>query len=151
MFFDLFRYGNQHNPSNTEVIWTSQIEFNLAGGAGSANRTERAWGPFMDPVRTPDGLQAFLRDEFWGRPVGFIRPSVYLDYTIWESDFNNDIRNSPYNMQREFIINNPASAFFGQPIVPTEAQKVRNVFVYIKKAISTPLLPTCPILLNIDD
>ncbi len=134
VFWDLFRYRNQNDPANTEVIWTAQIEFNLPGGAGSFNRTERAWGPFMDPVRTPDGLQAILRDEFWGRPVGFIRPSVYLDSTIWESDFDNDIRNSPHNMQREFVINNPESAHFGEVIVPTEAQKVRNVFVYIKKA-----------------
>ncbi|WP_205601996.1 RagB/SusD family nutrient uptake outer membrane protein [Cyclobacterium jeungdonense] len=134
VFWDLFRYGNQNDPSNTEVIWTAQIEFNLPGGAGSAARTERAWGPFMDPVRTPDGLQAILKDEFWGRPVGFIRPSIYLDSTIWESDFNNDIRNSPYNMQREFVINNPESAHFGEVIVPTEAQTVRNVFVYVKKA-----------------
>ncbi|WP_162417507.1 RagB/SusD family nutrient uptake outer membrane protein [Cyclobacterium roseum] len=134
VFWDLFRYENQNNPANTEVIWTAQVEFNVPGGAGSFNRTERAWGPFMDPVRTPDGLDAILKDEFWGRPVGFIRPSVFLDSTVWESDFNNDMRNSSHNMQREFIINNPASAHFGEVIVPTEAQKVRNVFVYIKKA-----------------
>lgn len=134
VFWDLFRYGNQNDPANTEVIWTAQIEFNVPGGAGSVNRTERAWGPFMDPIRTPDGFDAILKDEFWGRPGGFIKPSVFLDSMVWESDFYNDIRNSSYNMQREFIINNPASAHFGEVIVPTEAQKVRNVFVYIKKA-----------------
>lgn len=132
VFWDLFRLGSQNDPSNTEVIWTSQVEFNVPGG--KRNRSERAWGPFLERIKSPDGKQAILKDTYLGRPVGFIKPMPYLETTIWESDFDNDIRNSPYNMQREFIINNPASANFGEVIIPTTGELVRNHFVWIKKA-----------------
>jgi hypothetical protein len=79
-------------------------------------------------------MTAIIADEFRGRPIGFIRPSVYLEYTIWQSDWDNDMRNSEYNMQRTFYINNPESAHFGEEIIPKDIDTVQNHFVYIKKA-----------------
>ena len=79
-------------------------------------------------------MQAILKDDFLGRPVGFIKPTEFMETTMWLSDFNNDMRNSSYNMQREFIINNPASANFGDVIIPTTGELVRNHYVWVKKA-----------------
>jgi hypothetical protein len=131
VFWDLFRLGNQNNPANTEVIWSWQIEYNVPGGSG--NRWERCWGPFLEQLKAPDGKAAILKDEFLGRPVGFVRPSVYLEYDIWASDWSNDIRNSEYNMKRRFTINNPASAQYGQLYQPKPADTVRNHYVYVQK------------------
>lgn len=134
VFWDLFRLGNQDRVSgNKETILAWQIEYNVPGG-DAANRLERCWGPLLENLKAPDGVSAILKDDRLGRPVGFMRPSAYMEYTIWESDWNNDIRNSEYNMQRQFIINNPASAHFGEVFVPSGADTVRNHFVWVKKA-----------------
>jgi hypothetical protein len=131
VFWDLFRLGNQNHPANTEAIWAWQIEYNVPGGSG--NRWERCFGPFLEQLKAPDGKAAILKDEFLGRPVGFVRPSVYLEYEIWTSDWDNDIRNSEYNMKREFVINNPESKQYGQVYQAKPGDTVRNHFVYIQK------------------
>jgi hypothetical protein len=132
VFSDLFRLGNQNHSANREVIWAWQIEFNVPGGG--SNQNERIWGPILEQLNTPDGRIALLRDTYLGRPIGFIRPSVYLEYLIWQSDWDNDIRNSEYNMKRRFYINNPASAHYGELINPRPADTVRRHFVWIQKA-----------------
>ncbi|MDP3001638.1 MAG: RagB/SusD family nutrient uptake outer membrane protein [Bacteroidales bacterium] len=133
VFWDLFRFGNQNNTANKEVIWAWQVEFNVPGGEAT-NNIERQWGPFLEQLKAADGKAAILKDEFLGRPVGFVRPTIYMEYTIWQSDWNNDIRNSEYNMQRKFYVNNPASANYGQVIIPKPADTLRRHFVYVKKA-----------------
>lgn len=133
VFWDLFCLGNQNNQENKEVIWAWQFEYNVPGGMAE-NKWERCWGPYLQPLKTPDKLAAFPDNEFLGRPFGFIRPSVFLEYTIWRSDWNNDIRNSEYNMQRQFKISNPGSAYYGKVYQPKGSDTVRNHFVYIKKA-----------------
>lgn len=120
VYWDLFRYGNQDRSSgNKENILALQFEFNVDGGGN--NHVERAWGPFIERQVTPDGMQAILKDEFLGRPVGFVNPTNFTSYDMWD-DFDNDMRNSEYNCRREFIINNPASAYFGEVLVPTQPQ-----------------------------
>ncbi len=133
VFWDLFRLGNQNNAANTEVIWAWQVELNVPGGMVE-NRLERQWGPWLEKLKAPDGEQAILKDEILGRSIGFIRPSIFMEYTIWQSDWDNDIRNSEYNMQRKFYINNPESANFGEEFIPSAEDTIRNHFVYVKKA-----------------
>jgi hypothetical protein len=57
-------------------------------------------------------------DTLAGRPVGSVIASGYSDTVIWsyKDDFNRDIRNSEYNIERNFYYTNPASAFYGQVI-----------------------------------
>jgi hypothetical protein len=62
------------------------------------------------------------------------RISNYLEYTIWQSDWDNDMRNSEYNIQRTFYVNNPASAYLGDTIIPTPEDTIRNHYAYYKKA-----------------
>ena len=51
-----------------------------------------------------------------GRGVAGCRPTNYLAYDIWRSDWNNDIRNAEHNIKRHFYFDNPASAYDKQEI-----------------------------------
>src|SRR5450759_41585 len=98
VYYDLFVKENQNFPGNTEDIWVVQIEPVLTGGG--ENSGERAFGPaYFRMGNTPDGKQAF-RGELYqgsytgysdtlGRPVSWTRPTNYLVYDIWRSDWNN--------------------------------------------------------------
>lgn len=131
VYWDLFRYGNQDRRSgNRENIFAWQFEFDVEGGL--KNPVERAWGPFLEKLKTPDNMQAILKDERLGRPVVFIRIVPWVETGVWD-DFDNDMRNSEYNVQREFYINNPDSAHYGELIQPTEGNYVRNMFPYYRK------------------
>ena len=133
VFWDLFRLGNQNNANNKEVILAWQVEYNVPGGMVE-NRLQRQWGPFLEQLKAADGKAAILKDEFLGRPIGFIRPTIYMEYTIWQSDWDNDIRNSEYNMRRKFHVNNPASSDYGNVVSPAPGDTVRRHFVYVQKA-----------------
>src|SRR5690606_28635754 len=81
-----------------------------------------------------ENKRAVVPADSLGRGVGFFTPGPYLETVIWESDYDNDIRNSKYNMQRVFYNNNPASIEFGQPIPPRPEWLNRNYHVWVKKA-----------------
>ena len=125
VYFDLFGYGNQNLPENTETIWAVQIEPLVTGG-GSVEG-DRTFGPaYFRMGNTPDGFPAF-RGEFvngaytgysdtLGRPVSWVHPTDYAAYDIWSSDWNNDIRNAKHSIKRDFYYDNPASAYDKQKI-----------------------------------
>ena len=134
VFWDLFRLGNQNRTSgNLESIWVWQMEFGVPGGEANHEFT-RAWRPFTERLRDSEGNRAILDSDDIGRGVGFVKPTNYLDSVIWLSDFDNDMRNSSFNMQREYVNNNPASPEFGQVIVPRPGDLDRLHFVYVQKA-----------------
>lgn len=125
VFLDLFAYGNQNLPENTEGIWVIQIEPLVTGGASYPG--ERAWGPaYFRMGNTPDGFRAFRGElvggvytgysDTLGRPVGWMRPTNYTAYEIWSSDWDNDIRNAKHNIKRDFYFDNPESAYDKQKI-----------------------------------
>jgi len=131
VYWDLFRLGNQDRSSgNKENIFALQFEFDVDGGA--AIGTERSWGPFLERLKSPDNMQAILKDDRLGRPVVFIRITPWVETGMWD-DFDNDIRNSEFNVQREFFVNNPESANFGEKIEETDDTYVRNLFPYYRK------------------
>ena len=125
VFFDLFAMGNQNLAENTEAIWVIQNEPLLTGGGMYCG--ERVHGPaYFRMGNTPDGFQAFLGefmdgaytgyDDSLGRGVAGLRPTDYLAYTIWTSDWDNDIRNAKHSIKRHFYFDNPASAYHQQEI-----------------------------------
>jgi hypothetical protein len=131
VYWDLFRLGNQdRSAGNKENIFAWRFEFNVDGGANAS--MERAWGPFLEKLKTPDNKQAILKDDQLGRPVTFCRITEWVETGRFD-DFDNDIRNSEYNVQREFYVNNPASAHFGELIEYTPATYARNIYPYNKK------------------
>ncbi|MEB2777389.1 RagB/SusD family nutrient uptake outer membrane protein [Algoriphagus sp. D3-2-R+10] len=126
-YYDLFRVGNQNRSSgNTEAIWVEQIEVDLPGGflisSGlGGNPMERILVPasftLIDPDGNPGSLGHRSTLNSGGRGVGFMMPTDYVENQLWENDFNIDIRNSEFNYVRDFIYDNPASAYFDSSAV----------------------------------
>lgn len=128
VYWDLFQPKNQNRKTagNTEGIWVIQIETDVQGGSGSTSggsqsgvySLERVHAPFVRDLRI-NGVSVFrwpVGDYTGGRGVGFLAPSLYFMDTVWQSDFNNDIRNANHNFVRDFVANNPGSPLFGQVI-----------------------------------
>lgn len=125
VFLDLFAFGNQNLPENTEALWVIQFEPLVTGGFQFPG--ERAWGPaYFRMGNTPDGVPAFRGElvdgnytgysDTLGRPVAWIKPTNYAAYDIWQSDWDNDIRNAEHNIKRKFYYDNPESAYHRQEI-----------------------------------
>src|SRR5690606_1250946 len=95
----------------------------------------RFWGSWydrqLDPLRRPGMLVA----DSMGRGVGQIRPNSWFIYQLWQSDYNNDIRNSKYNIRRKFYYNNPTSTFYGQEVknLTVHVDTMRNIYPIIRK------------------
>jgi hypothetical protein len=70
-----------------------------------------------------------------GRGTGQVRPTPYFLYQIWQGNGADDIRNSPFNIRRQFYYTNPSSAYFGQLVEPrkTEIDTMQNVYPQIRK------------------
>lgn len=114
VFSDLF-WTNQQNRSsgNLEVIFSWQYEsFTIGGGE---QYTLRYWAPEYDRIRTPNGISNIPTDSLQ-RGIGVLVPLDYFEYEIWNLD-PNDMRNSKYNIRREFYYDNPADPeYFGKKI-----------------------------------
>lgn len=126
-YYDLFTNDNQNLPENTEGVWVIQHEPLVTGGAGGGFYGEGIYGPrYFSLGKTPDGFQAILGEFMNGRYTGYsdtlgagvarCRPTNYMVYDIWESDWDNDIRNAKHNIKRDYYFDNPASAYHGQKI-----------------------------------
>ena len=125
VYWDLFQRGNQNRKSgNREAIWVIQIETDVPGGGGSTSggsqfgiyALERVHAPLVRDMRV-NGIAPFLwpiANYTGGRGVGFLAPNAFFITDIWQSDFNNDIRNANHNFVRDFWGNNPASPLFGK-------------------------------------
>lgn len=146
VFLDLHAYGNQNLAENTEAIWVIQYEPFITGGLDFPG--ERGWGPaYFRMGNAPDGKPAF-RGEFvdgkytgyldiYGRPVAWIKPTNYAAYYIWQSDWENDIRNAEHSIIRTFYFDNPESEYHGQvidfdlyPEGTRDALKDTNQYIY---------------------
>ena len=111
-FNDMFIYGNQRrSQGNTEAIWTFELEYtkNVTGGFTNAPQHRRVWVPAYhnvpgmayevnDPM---EGMMSF----YGGRGNGRMRPSNWVKYQLYEEG---DMRNSEYNITREFHYNAPS-------------------------------------------
>lgn len=121
-FHDMFIENNQNRKSgNRETIWAIQLEFNnLGGGDRYTDWSKRAWVPFY---AQQTGFS--LADSLGGRGLGQVRP-----YKWWLDSYEaNDVRNSKYNIKRDWYHNNPASPLYGTKLVLTDAiRSSGNVF-----------------------
>ncbi len=124
-YFDLFGYGNHNLPENTEAMWVIQCEPFITGGGQV--QSAYIFGPrYFDLDLTPDGKKAFLGNLYNGvrtglndtlsRPTANVRGTSLVYYTIWQSDWNNDIRNAENNLKRNFYYDNPESIYNGQKV-----------------------------------
>jgi len=134
VFSDLFKDNNQNRATsgNKETIWAMQFEFQTPGGipkGGGGNGMLRAFGPRYFAIKDPDGKTAMRVVDSLGRPVGWFRGTNYFNHTIWENS-ETDIRNSPFNIRRDFYYNEPASKYFGQKVNPATAVDLDTMYWY---------------------
>jgi starch-binding outer membrane protein, SusD/RagB family len=138
VFSDLFLDGNQNRSSgNLESIYVLQFESYTTGGG--SNNMLKAWAPFLIQILSPDGKSMLVTDSL-GRGVGANRGSNYFLYDVWKDNFNNDMRNSKFNMRRKFYYNNPASKYFKMQVEKRTSQEdtLRNIYSYPRKVEGIP-------------
>ncbi|MBN2817756.1 MAG: RagB/SusD family nutrient uptake outer membrane protein [Bacteroidales bacterium] len=152
VYWDLYRMNNQNRQAgNTEGIWVIQYETDLPGGGSSSSTLknggnfmlERHHAPFVRDLNI-SGVKPFswpIGDYTGGRGIGWAISTKYFSNTIWESDFDNDIRNANHNFVREFVATNTNTSYFGQVIStedPLLASKVptRQFYAYQTKCTS---------------
>lgn len=122
VYSDLFKDGNQNRSSgNLESIFNWQFEDQTPGGQGgnNGNYLLRAWAPFYINVKDPNGKPGMVIVDSLGRGVGWVRPTNYFLYNLWENNWTNDIRNSVYNIRRDHYYTNPASVYFRKMVAKT--------------------------------
>ncbi|MDD3194285.1 MAG: RagB/SusD family nutrient uptake outer membrane protein [Paludibacter sp.] len=126
VFSDLFVENNQNRKSgNLESIWVLQLEYNaIGGGSNSTDWTRRAWIPNYSTI-----TGFVLADTLGGRGIAQIVPMKWwigTGGTNATGDFpgifdTNDIRNSNYNIKRNWYYNNESNAsLFGKKCNITE-------------------------------
>ena len=122
VYWDLFRRNNQNRSAgNTEGIWVIQFETDLPGG-GSSTTDLKVTGNYMlernccpqvrDVVIKKEGIKYNpfsypIGDYSGGRGIGWGISTKYFTNTIWEDDFNGDMRNANHNFVRQFEVHNP--------------------------------------------
>lgn len=130
VFSDLFKENNHNRTSgNLESIWVVQAEYDKQGGGGEHNDyARRAWVPAYYNI---PGFQISV--AYGGRGLGQIRPLEWL----LDSYAEDDIRNSGYNIRRNWYYNNPDPKFadiFGKLHTITQAEITNgNCFVSTTK------------------
>lgn len=108
VFSDLFLEGNQSPASgNKEILLCYQIEYDTPGGGGQTNGNIwlRAFGPRYFDLKDPDGNAGMQVCDSLGRSPGWIRMTNYANYDIWAGDNWDDMRNSKYNIRRDWYFN----------------------------------------------
>ncbi len=128
VYWDLFRNNNQNRSSgNKEALYVIQYDYQNAGSTLSAN-LNRFFVPFYQGLSLGGKtLFAGVTDGKCGRGIGWVRPTNFFFYDNWASDFNNDIRNSQYNIIRDAQIDNPDSPYFGKWMVKDGINKMTGV------------------------
>lgn len=125
-FADMFTYGNmRRNQGNTEAIWVIEQQYNITGGASAFDQRRREWGPFYVNVA---GMK--VCDSLGGRGIGRIRPTNWWTYNLYDSD---DMRNSRFNIRRQYYYNDPASPRYGQPVNVTGFDTIQNIYAHTTK------------------
>lgn len=155
VFFDLFQQGNyDYAEGNTEALWTLQNDYTVYHEYGGNNfvgypremspvlrdvvwKTEYAengaaagpWAGNIDESVYPGGnVSAYVG----GRGVANMAPTTYVISDVWEGDYEDDIRNAPCNIRRQFVCMDTKHSMYGKP-VPYEmldynTQKITEFF-----------------------
>lgn len=145
VFSDLFKFENQNRSSgNLESIYVWQMEDVTQGGLGgtTGNWWWHIWGPWYQQLRDPAGRSGMILADSLGRGVGRCRPTTWFLYDLWKGNWENDMRNSPYNIKRVHYYNNPSSSYFGQVVEPktTLVDTMQNIFPTIRKIEGKPIV-----------
>lgn len=126
VYWDLFQEGNMNwKEGNKEAIWNISQDPTIKGGdntdihsQGGFFVMDRWWGPIPWQAKDNKNVANWLMDTLQGRPVATLIVTKYAADQIWQykGDFAKDMRNSQYNIQRNYYYTNPASTFYRQQI-----------------------------------
>lgn len=137
VFWDLFRVKNQNRSSgNKEALWVIQMETDVIGGflVSSQYRPwylERFAAPVTFSLTDPDGKTAMLCTNgrstlnIGGRGSANMCNTDWWLNDLWESDWNNDIRNSKYNIIRDAYYDDPKSAYYGKSVIGEDSYSAK--------------------------
>lgn len=120
-YHDMFIYGNQRrSQGNTEAIWVLEQEnpSTVNGGNSDASQLRRVWGAAY--YQMPGMI---ICDSLGGRGIGRMRLNNWVNYGLYQRD---DIRNSRYNLKRNYYYNDPHYAKYGQLIKPGDGGSAKN-------------------------
>ncbi|HVW60280.1 MAG TPA: RagB/SusD family nutrient uptake outer membrane protein, partial [Puia sp.] len=153
VYWDLFQRGNQNRKAgNREGLWVIQFETDVPGGgnvstaiAGSY-QAERQFAPQFLNLRVGSSKVSPIlypvSDYSGGRGIGWAISTTYFSDSIWQSDFNDDIRNANHNFVRIYKVTNPAHPLYGQTIStinPPPGITVPNRYLYAYQSkVTTP-------------
>lgn len=125
VFSDMFIMGNQRrSQGNREGIWVIEIENprTIVGGAGPSSSSifpgysfgiteyRRIWGS-----RYYQQAGMLLCDSLGGRGISRIALTSWFLNNLYGP---NDMRNSKYNIRRNYYYNDPSFPLYGQLVVP---------------------------------
>lgn len=126
-YHDMFIENNQNRKSgNKETIWAIQLEYNVIGGGDKyTDWSKRAWVPFY-----ANQAGFTLADSLGGRGLGHIRP-----FDWWLDSYEvEDVRNSKYNIKRDWYHNNPTHELYGKKLeITKQIKESGNVFATTTK------------------
>ncbi|MHA4809966.1 RagB/SusD family nutrient uptake outer membrane protein [Flavitalea flava] len=132
-FSDMFIYGNQRrNQGNSEAIWVEETEnpASVPNGAGPdlqsrfpgyrflGSQHRRVWGSRY--YRTPGML---ICDSLGGRGIS----RMALTYFVLDLYETNDVRNSRFNIRRNYYYNDPSSPDYGQLVSGSDIDTNRSI------------------------
>ncbi|HUZ57241.1 MAG TPA: RagB/SusD family nutrient uptake outer membrane protein [Hanamia sp.] len=120
-YHDMFIYGNERrSQGNSEAIWVLEQEnpSTVNGGISDDAQMRRVWGAAY--YQMPGMI---ICDSLGGRGIGRMRLNDWVLYGLYQ---NGDIRNSQYNIKRNYYYNNPTYAKYGQLIMPGDGGSVKN-------------------------
>ena len=144
VYWDLFRTDNQNRSTygNTESLWVLQYDWQNTSSPIATVRP-RFWIPWYQAVKvvgkSAPSVVAFtdLTDTKCARGIGVYQPTSYFYYELWGDEFHNDIRNSVYNITRDFKIDNPEAEGFGEWLVADgwirPADTIRRWYPFLMK------------------
>lgn len=132
-FSDMFFYGNQRrSQGNHEAIWVQETENSALVPNGSGPdlndkfpgyrflglQHRRVWGSRY--YNTPGML---LCDSLGGRGIS----RLALTYFVLKLYDDNDMRNSPYSLRRNYYYNDPSGADYGKLVTGPGIDTNRNI------------------------
>lgn len=121
-YWDLFRIDNQNRSSgNRETLWAIQFKYNVPGGMNGGYGFEQTQCPrtWQLKVKNKNGksvnLLPYPNTYYGGKGTGAMKISDYYYEYVWKrSGYDQDIRNSSYNIIRDVTVPNPESDYYGK-------------------------------------
>jgi len=127
-FSDIFIRGNiRRVQGNKESIWVLEQENPnvVPGGMTNNPQQRRQWGAYYGGIA---GMS--ICDSLGGRGIGRIRLNNWVIYSLYGPG---DMRNSRFNIRRQYWYNNPTSPNYGKPVPYTGADTVFRICPSITK------------------